>query len=119
MESVTLELPESLATRVRETATRTQRQFEEVILDWLERLAVEPPLEALSDQQILALCHSQLPENRQEELQQLLQRNREGQLSQADHLWLDELMHHYRRGLVRKAQALKIAVERGLLPPIA
>lgn len=32
---------------------------------------------------------------------------------------LDELMHLYRRGLVRKAQALKVAVERGLRPPLS
>ena len=31
---------------------------------------------------------------------------------------LDELMDIYRRGMVQKAQALKVAVDRGLQPPL-
>jgi hypothetical protein len=38
---------------------------------------------------------------------------------QADeHGQLDSLMGIYRRGMVRKAQALKVAVDRGLQPPL-
>ena len=44
----------------------------------------------------------------------LLARNREGHLDDTDHAMLDALMQMYRRGLVRKAQAWKVAVARGL-----
>ena len=57
-------------------------------------------------------------EMREQELGDLLARNREGQLSDSERARLDELMQIYRRGLVRKAQALKVAVERDLRPPL-
>lgn len=118
-ETITLELPESLAFRMRETATRTERRIEDVILDWLERLTVEPPVETLPDNQVLALCDAQMPENQQTDLERLLRLNRERRLSLVEQNRLDELMRLYRRGLVRKAQAFKVAVERGLHPPLA
>jgi hypothetical protein len=60
----------------------------------------------------------QMDVGQQEELGDLLARHREGLLSGAERARLDELMQTYRRGLVRKAQALKVAVERGLRPPL-
>jgi hypothetical protein len=45
-------------------------------------------------------------------------RHREGQLNDAEVRQLDELMQVYRRGLVSKARALKVAVERGLKPTL-
>jgi len=100
-EIVTLELPEKLARSARELAARTR-----------------PPVESLPDDQVLALCDLQISGEQQEELSDLLARSREGQLNKAEHERLEELMLVYRRGLVRKAQALKVAVERGLRPPL-
>ena len=58
-------------------------------------------------------------ENQQQEfLSELLAHQREGQLNEIENSQLDELMQVYRRGLVRKAKALKVAVERGLIPTI-
>lgn len=117
-ETVTLELPEDLVIQAKDVATRTQRRLEEVLLEWLDRAAAETPIESLSDSQILALCDLQMDINQQEEMSQLLAENREGQLKETDRQRLDELMQIYRRGLVRKAQALQIAVKRGLRPPL-
>ncbi len=117
-EIVTLELPEHLALRAREMAARTQRRLEEVLVEWLDQAASEPPLESLPDDQILALCDLQMEAEQQEELDDLLARNRESQLNQAELDRLEELMLIYRRGLVRKAHALKVAVERNLRPPL-
>ena len=77
-------------------------------------LLPEPPVDALPDDQVLALCDIQMDPVQQEELSELLARNREGELDPAHYDRLDQLMGVYRRGLVRKAQALKVAVERGL-----
>jgi hypothetical protein len=56
--------------------------------------------------------------NQNEELSDLLIRNQEEQLIETERQRLDDLMRIYRVGLVRKAQALKVAVERGLRPPL-
>ena len=58
-ETVALEVPDELARRVRAVATATHRRFEDVVLDWLRRAAEEPPVEALTDGELLALCQSQ------------------------------------------------------------
>jgi hypothetical protein len=117
-ETVTLELPEEVARRAREVAVRTHRRPESVLLEWIGRIVAEPPVESLPDDQVLALCDMQMDVEQQETLGDLLARNREGLLSGVERARLDELMQTYRRGLVRKAQALKVAVERGLRPPL-
>jgi hypothetical protein len=117
-ETVTLQIPEEITLRAREMAARTRRRVEEVLVEWLDRAAVEPPVDSLPDDQILALCDLQMDAEQQAELSDLLARNREGQLDSTEHTRLEELMLVYRRGLVRKSQALKVAVERGLRPPL-
>lgn len=117
-EIVRLELPEQVALRAKEMATRTHRRLEDVLVEWLDRAAAEPPVESLPDEQVLALCDLQMDAGQQEELGDLLARNREGQIDEAERGRLEELMLVYRRGLVRKARALKVAVERGLRPPL-
>ena len=118
-EVVTLELPDTLARRARAEASRTNRRLEEVLLDWLSQAeAVEPPVESLPDDQVLALSNIQMDPPQSEELSELLARNREGLLDEVAYQHLDQLMQIYRAGLVRKAQALKVAVDRGLRPPL-
>jgi plasmid stability protein len=117
-ERVTLELPDELAMRARALATRTHRRLEDVLVDWLDRAAIEPPVESLPDAELLALCDIELSPQQQAELDELLAHNREGQLDEKGRAQLDSLMQVYRRGLVRKAEAIKVAVERGLRPPL-
>jgi hypothetical protein len=118
-EVVTLRIPDRLARDARAIATSTHRQMEDVLLEWMDRAAANPPVESLPDDQVLALCQLQLNLAQQSELSDLLARNREGNLNAADRTRLDELLNEYRRGMVRKAQALKVAVERGLRPPLS
>ena len=113
-QTVTLDLPETLIHRAKTIATQTHKSVEEVLLDWLDFAASDPPLASLPDDEILALCHSEMPPEQQQQLSQLLAQNREATLEQAQQNQLDQLMKLYRRGLVRKAQAWQIAVERGL-----
>jgi pyruvate-formate lyase len=118
-EVITLELPDTLAQRARAEAQRSNRPLEEVLIEWLNRVeATEPPVESLPDDQLLALSDAQLDPQQNDELSDLLARNREGQLDEAARQRLDELMQIYRLGLVRKAQALKEAVDRGLRAPL-
>ncbi len=115
-EKVTVELPDDLAQRVRAAAARSSRRLEDVLLEWIGRAADEPAVEFLSDEEVLALCDSQLASDEQEQLSDLLVLNREEQLTQDERRQLDALMTLYRKGLARKAQALRVAVSRGLRP---
>jgi hypothetical protein len=117
-EQVTLTLPDSLAQQVREVATLTQRPLEEVLLDWLTRGSAEPEISSLPDAQVLALCDSELSSQEQTQLSELLGKQRENQLHEDEMQQLNQLLQRYRRGLVRKAEAWKVAVERGLRPAL-
>jgi len=117
-EIVTLQLPETLAQRAKEIAAFTHRRLEDVLVEWIDRAITELPLESLPDEQVLDLCNMQMESEQQELFSELLSRNQEGQLSDTEVSQLDELMQVYRRGLVRKARALKVAVERGLKPAL-
>jgi hypothetical protein len=113
-ETVTLQLPDQLAQQAKEIAALTDRQLEDVLLEWLGYAVAELPVESLPDEQVLALCDPQMEAEQQEILSDLLDRNREGQLNETEVSQLDTLMQVYRRGLVRKAKALKVAVSRDL-----
>ena len=115
-EIVTLELPEPLASSARAVARQTQRSVEAVLLDWLDRAATELPVEQLPDDQVLAMRDLQLTAEQQAALSDLLGRQREGTLTEDERGELDGLLALYRRGMVRNAQALKVAVDRGLQP---
>lgn len=118
-EVVTLELPDALVRSARALAERSNRRIEDVLIEWIDRSANEVPIETLSDDEVLVLCALEMQDADQQVLSELLTRQREGVLDEAERPTLDALMGTYRRGLVRKAQALKVAVERGLRPPLS
>lgn len=117
-ETITLQLPERVTVTARQVAKQTKRRLEDVLLEWLDRSVEDLPAEMLTDDQVLRLAGSQLTVDEQHELSSLLAVNREGALSADQRVRLDGLMQLYRHGLVRKAQAIQVAVERGLLPPL-
>lgn len=98
-------------------ASQTQRRIEEVLAEWLESVVNELPVEALSDGDVLGLTELQLSDDQQTALSELLERNRENSLDEKDRRHLDELMRVYEHGL-RKSQAFRVAVRRGLLEPL-
>lgn len=117
-QSVTLDSPPDLAQRAAAVAQQTQRRVEDVLLEWLGRVASDVPVESLPDEQVLALANREMSQREQRELTALLAHQREGTLDDGARARLDELMAIYRRGMVEKARALKVAVERGLRPPL-
>lgn len=48
-EQITLTLPDDLARRVREVATLTHRELEEVLLEWLDYTSTQPPAPTPAD----------------------------------------------------------------------
>jgi len=117
--TIKLKIPDNVERDARAVAERTGSRIEDVLSEWLDRYAAELPLDLMPDERILELCDAQMPQDAQDELSDLLAQNRENSLSAEGHIRLDELMQVYRRGLVRKAEALKIAVQRGLRPPLS
>lgn len=101
-----------------QVAAQSQRRVEDVIAEWIDRVATELPVEWLSDDKVLALADLQMEIGQQEELSRLLASNQEGTLDAQGRFRLNKLMYVYRRGLVRKAQAIREAVQRGLRPPL-
>lgn len=118
-EQVVLTLPGVLVRRAERMARRTQRSTEAVLAEWIDLAASEVPVEALDDDDLLAVCDLQLTAHEQEELSALLGDNREGRLDDAGRARLDAVMARYDRLLLRKAQALREAVRRGLRAPLA
>lgn len=116
--TVMLELPDNIAQNARQVAMQTERSITDVLLAWLDQAVTEIPVEELSDEQVLALNTTELEASVQAELSDLLALNREGTLPDRQRRRLDELMQIYRHNLVRKAAALKVAVDRGLRPPL-
>ena len=76
------------------------------------------PVETLSDEEILALTEQQLKPEDQDALNDLVARSREGLLDAVGQDRLDALMEVYEQGLLRKAQAFRVAVQRGLRAPL-
>lgn len=117
-QQITIQISDEVVRHAAQVAAQTQRPIEEVLAAWLESAVNELPVEKLPDNEILALTERQLTDQQQEALSELLALNREGNLDPAGELQLDELMRLYEHGLLRKAQALRIAVQRGLLNPL-
>lgn len=117
-ELIAIPVSERVVRQARHTAIQSQKQIEEILADWLERTIVEMPVETLSDEEILQLCDLQLTAQQQNALSDLLAKNSEGALQARERFDLDELMRVYEQGLLRKAQALKEAVQRGLREPL-
>lgn len=113
-QQVVLNLPDGLVQQGHEVATFTQRALEEVLLEWLDRGRSETRIGRLPDDQVLAICDSQMTEIDQERMGELLERQREGLLLDGEIELLDDLLSVYQQGMIRKAEALKVAIDRGL-----
>lgn len=114
-QEIMLDLPENRAQRIRNAAAESQRTFEDVVVEYIQRGAAELLVESLPDADVLALCTGEMAPAEQTELEQLPEKNREGQLQPDERSRFDELMGIYRRGLIRKAQARRGATR----PPTA
>jgi len=117
-EHITLQLSDRVVHHATRIAAQEQRRIEEVLTEWLEWAVTEGPVDALPDEEVLALTELQLPAEQQETLSSLLARNQDDALTAEERRQLDALIRLYEQGLLRKAQALRVAVQRGLREPL-
>jgi hypothetical protein len=117
-EQITVRVSDRVVRSAAHVAAQSQRRIEDVLADWLDRVVTELPVDELPDQEVLALTELQLAPEQQATLSELLVQNREGTLNAEGRRRLDEMMRIYEHGLLRKAQALRVAVQRGLREPL-
>lgn len=117
-QTITLTVSDQALHHAQEIAVQINWPVEAVLSEFVALDVIEPLVEQFSDKLVLALCDAQLPAAQDAELSTLLDDQREGQLGPAERTRLDELMGIYRRGNVRKSYALRVAVQRGLRPPL-
>jgi hypothetical protein len=86
-----------------------------MLIEWIDRTINDIPIEALPDEQVMALCNLQMGDQQQKVFSDLQARNSEGLLNAQEGKKLNELMQVYRHGSVRKAKAMRVAVMRGLI----
>ncbi len=99
----------------------TNRDIADVVADSINYPApklnpqVYPPVEQLSDTDVLALAESQMMPEAGERLSELSYKQQAEPMSAEEHAELMALLEIYQIGLVRKSQGLREAVQRGLM----
>jgi hypothetical protein len=123
---VVVTLPDDVYRRVEQLAQLTNRDVADLLADTIT-LSL-PPLDiftqsvqavtSLSDEDVLALTELQMLPAQDHRLSALLQKQQAQALSDPERAELLALMQVYQEGLLRKAQALREAVRRGLRMPL-
>src|SRR5262245_54464251 len=113
-EPLKIKVSDQVARFASQVATQRDLPIEEVLSDLLESAVNEIPVDSLSDDEALAISEMKFSDEQDATLSDLLARQRENQLDSEGRRQLNELMRTYEGGLLRKAQALRVAVERGL-----
>ena len=123
---VVVTLQDEVYRRVERLAQLTSRDVADLLADTitLSLPALNASMEsgqavtALSDEEVLALTELQMPPAQDRRFSTLLQRQQAQKLSASERTELLALMQSYQEGLLRKAQALREAVRRGLRAPL-
>ncbi|HVO71042.1 MAG TPA: hypothetical protein VMT24_13410 [Aggregatilineaceae bacterium] len=123
---VTLSLPDETYRRAERLARLTGRQVNDVLADTIH-ISLQPlgpqaptgkPVAEMSDAEVLAVADSQMDVTQDRRFSDLLNKQQAGTLADNEQPELLALMQVYQEGLLRKAQALKEAVHRGLREPL-
>ena len=124
-DSITLSLPDDIASSVRKMAQQSNQTVEEVILSHLKNLPLFlPPLPIdiqdelsafakLSDDTLWTIAREQLPSDVQNRAHVLMTKNNQGGLSDNEERELDRLVQRADRLMLRKAEAATILRSRG------
>ncbi len=120
---VVLTLPDNLYHSAEQLAAGAQQPVQQVLTDVLSNAlggwtVTEPPLQMLPDEQLLALCDSQMEPRQSERVSELLNKQQAGTLTASELPELWALARIYELGQLQKAEALAEAVKRGLRLPV-
>jgi hypothetical protein len=123
---VVVTLQDDVYRRVERLAQLTNRDVADLLADTItlslppldHSTGSVPAITSLSDEEVLALTALQMLPAQDRRLSALLQKQQAQALSVPERAELLALMQVYQEGLVRKAQALREAVRRGLRTPL-
>jgi predicted DNA-binding protein len=119
---ITVTLPEDVLQRAEVLAERMGQPVADLLADTIE-VALRPLggennddalVRTLSDDQVIAAADAELPSDEDRRLSELLERQQADLLVNAEKSELAALIERYQDGLLRKAQAWREAVRRGL-----
>ncbi len=124
---VTLTLSNELYEQAQRWATVTQQGLQDALEDALsialtpmyDAPQMEEPVTSLSDEEVLALCEIKMDQTQGQRLSRLLEKQREGALSDEERRELQALIQLYNYLWIRQSRALAEAVRRGLREPLA
>ena len=118
-QQITLTVSDNVWFYAKAVASQNKQRIEEVLSGWLEKVSSEIDVESLSDSEVIALAELKMAPKQQKILHNLLEKNGEGELTSVEKKQLDAMMEVYEDALLRKAQALRVGVQRGLIPPLS
>ncbi len=125
---IKLNLPESIIESAQRLGNATQRDIAGVLVDalllllpTLENLPnnhLYTPVSELSDEEILELADAKMDVGQNQRLGELQTKGKKVGLTEAENYELLALMQVNQIGLLRKSEALAVAVQRGLRVPL-
>jgi hypothetical protein len=110
--------PDTLAELIQQMAEQRNMSAEAVLEELAYRYLDSVPVEFLEDEQVLALSNIMMSQAQQDKLNSLLEQQSESQLDGNAQKELDNLIELHNRLLMRKSEALAVAVQRGLRRPL-
>ncbi len=123
---VRITLQNEVYRRAKRLAQISNRNIEDLLAQAIE-LSLSPlgaaadnykPVSKLSDEKVLELSEMQMDAKQDRRFSRLLNKQQAGTLSNTEESELLALMQNYQERLLRKAQALREAVRRGLREPL-
>jgi|SRR6185503_9451045 predicted transcriptional regulator len=123
---VRITLHDEVYRRAKQLARLSNRKIEDLLAQAIE-LSLSPvsvqsddyePVSKLSDGEILELSEMQMDTKQDKRFSRLLDRQQARKLTTGEEAELLALMQNYQEKLLRKAQALREAVRRGLRDPL-
>ena len=118
-QEITLQISDRIIQQATIAASKSRHRVEEVLSDWLEDVFEEKFTDKMSDEEVLKLTKIQISPADQERLSELLFKNREIGLDENEQRELDLMIEISERNMVKKSEALRVAVERGLIEPLS
>lgn len=124
---ITISLPEETYRRAQKLAQLTRRDIAAVMADTLSlslpefdmSTVKETAVADLSDEEVLTLANLEMDIADDKKLSRLLDKQQAGTLTEIERAELLKLMQLYQLSLLRKAEGLAEAVQRGLHPPLS
>lgn len=125
VDQIILKVPEDISARARQIAETTAQPVEQVLLDYLKTLSTPLPtllpdeqaeldaLKQLSDDALWTIAREQMPDDAQIRAHDLMTRNTQGTITNAEVEELQKLVERGDRLMLRKAEASSLLRERG------